>query len=66
MLDLPISFNLALQLDQFLGAVVDAAQNLKPDCPHHDQKHRNCKKSGQQLELYACRYPRNQVYKRAR
>ena len=33
MLDLPISFNLALQLDQFLDAVVDAAQNLKPDCP---------------------------------
>ena len=65
MLDLPISFNLALQLDQFLGALVDAAQNLKPDCPRHDQEYRNSKKSGQQLELYACRYPRNQVNKRA-
>src|SRR5262249_60529248 len=66
MLALPVSFNLALKLDQFLGALMDAAQNLKPDCPHHDQKHRNGKKSGQQLELYARRYPRNQVDKRAR
>src|SRR5262249_21242360 len=64
MLYLPISFNLALQLDQFLGALVKTAQNLKPHRPHHDQKHCNSKKSGQQLELYACRYPRNQVDKR--
>jgi hypothetical protein len=33
MLDPAYKFDLALQLDQFLGALVNAAQNLKPDGP---------------------------------
>ena len=64
MLHLPIRFDLALQLDELLGALIDPAQKLEPDGPHHDQQHRNCEKCRQQLDLYASRYPRNQADER--
>ena len=39
-LDLAVGRDLALQLDQLLGALVDAAQALEPDGAKHDQQHR--------------------------
>ena len=33
---LPIRFDLALQLDELLGARIDPAQNVEPDGPHRD------------------------------
>ena len=61
MLDLPIGFDLALQPDKFLSALIDAAENLESDGPHHDEQHRNCEKCRKQFDLYASRDPRNHV-----
>ena len=61
MLDLPIGFDLALQSDEFLGALIDPVQNLESYGPDHDEQHRNGEKCRKQFNLYASRYPRNQV-----
>jgi hypothetical protein len=63
-LNLAISFNLALELD-VLGALMDIAQSIKSDCSHHDQEHRYGKKCNQQLELHGRWYARNQTDERA-
>jgi hypothetical protein len=59
MLHLPVRFDLALQRDELLGALIDPAQKLESDSPHHDQEYRNCEKCRQQLGLDAGRHARN-------
>jgi hypothetical protein len=61
MLDLPIGFDLSLQPDEIFGALIDAAQNSESDGTHHDQQHGNGEKCRKQFDLYASRYPRNQI-----
>ena len=64
MLHLAIRFDLALQLDELLGARIDPAQNVEPDGPHHDQKRHDCEECRQQLDLHASRHPRDQADER--
>jgi hypothetical protein len=61
MLDLPVRFDLALQMDQLLGALIDTLQNLQAHCARHDEQGCNCEECCQQLGLHAGRNPRNQV-----
>src|SRR5262249_1526714 len=64
MLHLTIGLDLALQLDQLLGAFIDPAQNVETCRPHDDQEHRNREKRGQQLGLNAGRHARHQADER--
>ena len=59
-LDLAVGLDLALQLDQLLGAIVDLAQALEADRPDHDQQCRDGEERREQLGLHASRHPRDQ------
>ena len=61
MLDLAVRLDLALQLDQLLGALIDLAQALEPDRPDHDQQCRNGEERRQQLGLHGSRHQRDQA-----
>ena len=50
-LNLMIGCDLALQLDQFIGLVIDPAQHLQPDRAEHDQQADNREKRDQKLGL---------------
>src|SRR5262245_11331504 len=62
MLHLPISFDFALQSDEFFGALVDSPENLKSHGAHHNEQHRDCEKCRKQFDLYASWCPRNEAY----
>ena len=64
MLDLAVRLDLALQLDQLLGALIDLAQALEPDRPDHDQQCRNGEERRQQLGLHGSRHQRDQADER--
>ena len=59
-LHLAIGRDLALQLDQLIGLVVDAAQDAEPDGPQHDQETHDRQKCDQELGLHARRNARDQ------
>ena len=58
-LDLAIGRDPALQLDQLVGLIVDAAQHLQPDGPEHDQQSDDRQERDQKLGLDARRQPRH-------
>ena len=64
-LNLTIGLDLALQLDEFLGALIDPAQDLEPHGSQHDQQEGDGEECRKQLELHAGRNPCNQADERA-
>ena len=58
-LDLAIGCDPALQLDQLVGLIIDAAEHLQPDGPEHDQQPDNRQEGDQELGLDARRQPRH-------
>src|SRR5262249_27390686 len=65
-LHLPIGFDLALQPDEFVSALIGAAQNLQSHRAHHNQESLDGEEGHQQLDLHASRYARNKAGERAR
>jgi hypothetical protein len=65
-LDLAVGLDLALQLDQLLGAIVDLAQALQADDADHNQQHSDGQKRGEQLALHTSRNARDPADQRTR
>ena len=58
-LHLAVGRDLALQLDQLLGLLVDAAQHLQADRAQEDEQRHHRQERDQELGLHARRHPRH-------
>src|SRR5262249_14785588 len=63
-LDLAIGLDLALQLDQLLGALVDFAQAVQADRADRDQQRGDGQECRQELGLHTGGHPRDEVDER--
>jgi hypothetical protein len=61
-LHLPEGRDLALQLDQLIGALVHAAQHAQTDRAEQDQQRHHHQKGDQKLGLDPCRHARDQTH----
>src|SRR5207245_69376 len=62
-LELAVGGDLALELDQVLGAPVHRAQRLQADRAHRDEQHDDGKERGQEFRVDRDRYPRDESNK---